>query len=371
MKIGPLALKSALAFSNVGVDTNVFNQADADHPQSDFTATLTPTTDVWLRMGPTRLSGTVKQDFVYYNRFSSERSLNNSYKLVWLLPLNRLTMKAGAGYLRTKDRPGFEIDARSRRNETDLDGAVEIRASGKTHISVKTLRHAVNFDAAATFLGTDLHNELNRTTTTRALSVRYQLTPLTSLAADVSRDQDRFEFSPLRDSDSTRIAGTVVLDSFALIKGSATFGYRDFTPLSADVPAYKGATAVVDLWYSVFETTKLSVQALRDVQYSFDINQPYYLQTGLTASFQRQLSGPFDAIARIGVQQLDYRDRLGALLPVPNRIDHVHTYGGGIGYRLGRDARIGFNVDRQSRTSGIDARQYDGLRVGTSVTYGL
>ena len=59
IRFGPLSLKSTIALTNLGVDTNVFNQADADQPQSDFTMTFSPTTDVWLRMGRTWITGTV------------------------------------------------------------------------------------------------------------------------------------------------------------------------------------------------------------------------------------------------------------------------------------------------------------------------
>ncbi len=46
-------------------------------------------------------------------------------------------------------------------------------------------------------------------------------------------------------------------------------------------------------------------------------------------------------------------------------------YGGGIGYRVGTDVRIGFNVDYYTRQSDRETRQYEGLRAGTSVTYGF
>jgi hypothetical protein len=35
------------------------------------------------------------------------------------------------------------------------------------------------------------------------------------------------------------------------------------------------------------------------------------------------------------------------------------------------DLRIGFNIDKQRRESAVDAKQYDGLRFGFAVTYGL
>ena len=74
---------------------------------------MTPQTDLWLRMGRSWVTGNVKEDLVWYKTFASERSANHSVKVGWLLPLNRLTFNADTSYLRTRDRPGFEIDARS------------------------------------------------------------------------------------------------------------------------------------------------------------------------------------------------------------------------------------------------------------------
>ncbi len=372
MRIGPLWLNPTLALGNAGVDTNVFNEADQLAPKQDFTVTVTPATDLWLRFGRTWLNGTIKEDLVYYNKYASERSANNSYKIGWLVPLNRLTLNAGADYLNTRERPGFEIDARSQRKELGYNGAVEIRALSKTFFGLRGERRKVNYDSVATFAGVNLHDALNRTMTTGALTVRHQLTPLTSLTFDVSREQDRFDFSPLRDSNSTAISGGVKFDPFALIKGSASFGYRDFQPLSTEVPGYNGSTAALDLSYVAFGTTRLGVQAIRDVQYSYDINQPYYLLTGIVGSITQQIFGPVDVVGRAGVQRLEYRNRVGgALGAVSERTDYVHSYGGGVGYRMGRDIRIGFNIDHNNRTSGLAQRQYNGLTYGTSVTYGL
>jgi hypothetical protein len=46
-------------------------------------------------------------------------------------------------------------------------------------------------------------------------------------------------------------------------------------------------------------------------------------------------------------------------------------FGAGLGYHMGRDLRLGFNIDKTQRVSEISLHQYSGLRFGTSVTYGL
>jgi len=236
---------------------------------------------------------------------------------------------------------------------------------------VRAERRFINFDQAADFLGVNLREELNRTETTVGLTIRHRLTPLTDVTVDVSREQQRFDFDTLRDSDSTAVTAGFKFDPFALLKGSATFGYKDFKPLSPDYPGYKGSTAAVNLSYVALGTTRLGVQGTRDVQYSYEINQPYYVLTGVTGTVDQQIYGPLDIQLRAGVQQLAYRDRAGVVVPFPDRVDYIHSYGGGIGYRFGRDFRIGVNVDNAHRTSKVDTRTFSGLRIGTSVTYGF
>jgi hypothetical protein len=368
--LGPLMLKPTMAVTNLGVDTNVFNEADQGSPKHDFTLTLTPQTDLWLRMGRSWVIGNVREDLVWYQAFSSERSANDSARVGWLMPLNRLTFNADIAYLSTRERPGFEIDARSQRSEVAYHGSAEVRAGFKTYIGVRADRKTVKFDSVATFDGVSLRDALNRTVTGEGITVRHQLTPLTGLTLDVGRSEDRFAFSPVRDSDSTNVTLGVKFDPFALIKGSATFGFRNFAPRSANVPEYQGTTASADLSYVAFGRTRLGVQALRDVQYSFAIEEPYYLLTGVSVSLAQQMFGPMDAVGRVGVQQLNYRTRIGTVVAVANRIDIVHSYGGSIGYRAGNNVRIGFDVDRQHRASPVSDRDYQGLRFGTSVTYG-
>jgi hypothetical protein len=369
VRFGPLYLNPTISLTGAGVDNNVFNEPDQT-AKKDNTATLSPATDLWLRFGPSWINGNVKEDLVYYQKYASERSANTSVKVNWIIPLNRLLLNPGVSYLATRARPGFEIDTRAQRTEVDYNGLVELRVASKTFLGARGERRATNLDQGTEYRGINLHDELTRTATTYGVTVRHQATPLTSITFDATHEQDRFEFSPDRDADSTQFTGGVKFDPAALLKGGATFGYRDFKPTAAAVPAFRGTTAAVDLSYVALGSTKLAVTITRDVQYSYDVNQPYYLQTGATGSISQQIFGPVDVVARIGAQSLDYRNRAGAVVVIADRVDQVRSYGAGIGYHLGRDMRIGFNVDQQNRTSPLAEQQYKGLVYGFAVTYG-
>jgi hypothetical protein len=371
VRIGPLWMNPTVALTNLGIDQNVFNEPDSVSPKQDFTLTATPNTDVWVRVGPSWVEGSIKEELVWYQTYATERAANSTYRIGWKVPLNRLAFDVGGTYANVRDRPGYEIDARSLRIETKANGSVEVRTLSKTFFGVRAERQRTNFDKDAVFLASNLHTELNHVTTTTGLFVRHQLTPLTSVSLIASRMQDRFDSSSLRDSDSNTFVMSVAFDPVALIKGGVTLGYRDFRPSSAALAEYRGLTTAINLSYNASEMTKFSVRGNRDIEYSFDTNQPYYLLTGVEGSIAQQVFGPVDVVGRLGIQSLAYRDRAGAVVEVADRVDHVRTYGVGVGYHLGRDLRLGFNLDHSQRESEVARRQYGGFRFGTAVTYGL
>jgi putative beta-barrel porin BBP2 len=371
VRIGPLMLNPTISLTNAGIDENVFNEPVDQQPKRDFTFTVSPTTDIWLRIGRTWLSGNITESINWYQKYASERTANNSYAIGWRVPLNRLTFKVNAQYLKARERPGFEIDLRAQRNELVYDGAVELRALSKTFFGATVNRRRVDFAEGNVFLGSNLHDELNRVSTTAGFTLRHQLTPLTSVGLIATRADDQFEFSPLRDSKTTAVAATLMLDPFALIKGTASFGFENFQPASPDLISYNGTTAAVTLTYTLLGATRFTVDANRNVEYSYDVNQPYYLKTGFGGSIAQQVFGPVDVVGRLNTQNLAYRDRAGAVIEVSNRTDRVRLYGVGVGYRMGKELRLGFNIDNTSRTSAVSRRQYEGLKFGTAITYGL
>ena len=373
VKLGPFYMNPTLALTNAGVDTNVFDDADDAHPQSDFTATVSPKTDIWMHLGRTWVQGVINEDLVWYRKFANQRSVNSDYKANWIVPLTRVAFSVGGDWLSAKDRPGFEIDLRSQRSEAAYNGAVEIRALSKTFLGVHAEHRQISFDQGDVFLGANLDTELTRGVTTEAVTIRNQLTPLTNFTIDISREEDRFDFDQLRDSNSTQIAAGLRFDQLALLKGGLQFGIRTiFTPLSPDLPSYTGLTMGTDLSYVLLGSTRLAGQVTRDVQYSYDVNQPYYVQTEFTASVAQQIFGPVDVQGRIGAARLAYATRVGAVVQVADRVDHTTTYGVGLGYHMGQDLRLAFNVDQNARQSAVDGHSYHGLKYPeTAVTYGF
>lgn len=369
VRLGPLWMNPTLSLSNLGVDQNVFNEET--NPKKDFTLTVTPKTDLWLRTGAGWLRGAMNEDIVWYQKYASERSANNSYSVAWNMPLSRLSVNAMAMRLNTRERPNPEIDERAQRKVTTYSANVGYRFLSATSVGVVLDRQRIAFGDSAQFLNVKLNDELTRTVTSKGLNVSHQLTPLTTISAEAALEDVHFELSPDRDNRSTKVGTKIAFDPFALLKGSASFGFRDFKPASPQVPAYQGATANAELSYTAFGSTRLAGRLNRDVQYSFDERQPYFVETGYTLEMMQQLFGPVDIALRYGATTMAYRDRVGVQVAAEDRVDHIRSYGVGFGYHVGQDIRVAVNFDQQKRTSAAKDRSFEGLKVGTAVTVGF
>jgi Putative beta-barrel porin 2 len=373
--VGPVMMNPTVTFGNIGVDDNVFN--DSTNPKSDFTMTISPKTDVWLPFLGTWFNGTMTEDVVWYQKYSSERSGNTTYGLNWKLPLTRFTAIFGASRASTRERLGYEIDERAPRTLNNYFADVSVNVLASTALDVRITSAETTYDPSATFQLINLADQLNVTSTAVDINLKRKLTPLTTLTVGLNRSQDRFPMNPLRDADRTDATAALRFDPVALLKGDVSVAYTSYSPHSDTIPGYKGLTMSAGLTYTLYDVTQFVLRADRSLQNSYDITQPYYLQTGFNLQVSQQIQTHIDVVGRGGLEHLNYRDltdpavlAASAGAPVvPNRTDTVTTYGVGIGYHLGSATRLGLNYDRTRRSSPIELRGYERANIGASITY--
>lgn len=365
---GPLRLAPTMTLKNVGLDSNVFNEIDADDPESDFTATLTPAAAVWLNIGHLRVASHHSVDIVYFQSHADQRSVGTSHDIKVEAPLNRLTPWFSAGTLSTRDRPGYEIDVRARRGENSLGAGADWNAGGRTSLAAGVRRNVIAFEPDGQLAGAWLRQMLDRRADAIEVAVRHKVTPLTTAAVLASGGREHFAFSPIRDGDSLRI--TPGFEFGARIQGAVWVGYRRTDFVSPLMPDFSGLVASADVSYEMFSGTKVNLGATRDLVYSYEIDQPYYVQTGLSGTITQYVVSAWDVQGRMARQRLAYQ-RLVEGVRADGGLDRVLTVGAGIGYHLSPDVRLGLNLDLHRRRSEGSRRDYERLIVGTSVTYGF
>jgi hypothetical protein len=364
-RFGALAFDPRFAVTNVGVDNNVFNSATNE--QSAFTFAVKPGTDMFLRTGRGLLTVSGNLEYVYFSEFESERSVNSDILGRYEFRFNRFRPYASASWLDTKQRPGYEIDARARHYEADYHAGGDLRVASKSTARLDFRKLDYSFAGDEVFNGRPLNEELNRELNAVEVSWRQRLTALTTWIVRVSRETERFEFDDFRNSDSFRFSSGFDLARFALIRGTAFVGYRSLTPADGGIiPEFSGVTADVDVSYTAPTQTRLGAAVDRDIQYSYENRTPYYVQTGWTATMTQRITGRWDLQLSGGRDHLAYQ----ALLPIDARTDSIGRFGGGVGYTLGEETRISFDVNSYYRRSVLPGREYGSVRAGVSVNYG-
>ncbi|MCA1562899.1 MAG: outer membrane beta-barrel protein [Acidobacteria bacterium] len=292
VQLGPIGFRPRLTFTDVGIDSNVFNESV--DPKDDFTLTASPTLEATLRARRLRLTYTSAGEFVYYRTYSSERSTNRSFLLRADLDFARLRLFGSLGAQQTRARMNTEVDARASRKPWSYSAGGAVKLFSRTTLGATIRRDRNSFDPAEQFRGVNLATVFNNDLDVIEGSAGVELTPLTSLAVVVSSERSRFELSPLRDSNTLRIAPTITFSPMGLITGTASLGYRRFDGKDPSLPDYSGLVASGSLSVLLANRFKVDATFTRDVRYSFEEQQPYYLVTGGRGTVTTQLAGGFD-----------------------------------------------------------------------------
>jgi hypothetical protein len=363
--LGPLRITPGLTIQEVGVDNNVFDEPV--NPKRDYTATVSAHADVTFRMRRLRLGYSTSTDYVYYQKYRSERGTNVSSSARLDFDAGRLKPYAAITGLNTRSRLNSEVDARARHRDLAYAAGVAFRIASRTNVVVNGTQSRVAYDPDASFRGVDLRESFNGRRQSVDGGAAIALTPLTTLTTSVGREQQRFALAPGRNSDSWRLTSSLSFSPSGLVTGSANVGYRRFHPLSAALPDYSGLVSQVGVGMTIYGRHQVQVGFVRDVQYSYEIATAYYLGTGGTVTWTYTLGGPIDVRGTAGHTLMDYSVAGG-----PLGQDNLTTYGGGVGYRFSTRARLGLNAQWSRRDSNRSAeRTYRNHRIFAGLTWGI
>lgn len=368
MHVGPLYITPSAQIRNLGVDTNVFNEAE--NPKSDFTFTLAPKISAWLPVSRRFLLTTRSEaGLVYYQKYSDQRSIDPQVFVRGDVLLNHLSFFTENDFKWSKERANLEIDDRVRQKFNTVRGGVVLNVTPKFSTEVSLYQSTFDFDASLTsFRLINYRAGLKRNERGVRIALSHRLTSKTTLLLEGETTRARFDFAPVKNADGFRIAPGVEFAPRALIGGTAKVGIRRFSPINDQVPPFQGLVASLNLGYTLLGATRLTVETSRDLAYSYEVSQPYYITTGVGASIRRQVRGDIDAVVGARRTRQSYRALTG--VSADPRSDLILNYSADIGYRMTRDVRAGFVVSWQRRESSTTALTYRGLTAGLSVIYG-
>lgn len=361
---GPFRFTPSLAIRDMGVDNNVF--LEAEDPKSDFTFTIAPRLDTTFRARRARLTLALISDFVYYNQYDSERSTNGTADLRLEFDLGRLRPYVTARGVDTRSRLNAEVDTRARHHDVTYGAGASFAVASRTRLLFNASTTGVEYEEGTEFRGENLKSSFDGRRDAVGGGFSMDLTPITRFSVLVAREEQRFDLSPDRDSNTWRVTPGLSFSPTGLVTGSASVGYRHFHPLSPALPDYSGVVSAVSVGATIYNRHQVQGLVNRDVEYSYDEATDYYLGTTFGLTWTMLVVGPIDVRGTGTRSMMDYRN-----VSEPTGRDVMNTYGGGIGYRFGSRARLGFNVDWSRRESDSSPeRHYRNHRYFFGLTWG-
>jgi hypothetical protein len=366
-RTGSFSWTPTLTLRDAGVDTNVFDEAR--DPKQDTIAVVAPAVQGHLETGLWTVKLAGNAEFVYFRRYTNERSINGHGSVRAEVGLSRFRPFVVVDALDTRERQNSEIDLRARRAQREFGGGTRIEAFSRTAFELSATRATVDFREGELFRGEDVAQRLNRSSTTVGGRMLVRLTPLTTFAVEGDAMRDEFTFRPDQNTDNLRFNAGFEFAPDAVIHGRAKVGIHEMTPNGTTAIGYRGLTAAFDIGYLLLGRTSFTGRISRDTAYSLE-EQPYFLQTRYGVDVTHNLIGAFDLLGHYTHETLDYPG-----IPQRNLLDHldeIARYGGGVAIRPSERTRVAFNYEFARRTSGESADlSFDRRRLYTTVTFGF
>jgi hypothetical protein len=364
---GNLSWTPVINLRDTGLDTNVYDEPT--NPKRDNLAIVSPQLDGVLTLGAGSLTMAGSGDFVYFRRYTGERSFNRRGSARFELPLSRIRPFGGLSYSDARERQNSEIDLRARRTDRQFTAGLGLSLTSRASIEVSGRRSDSRFRQGEVFRGVELATRFNRDTTGASAAIRYNLSPLTTFTIEGDASRDDFVLSPEFNGDNLRVNAGFHFSPDAVIKGRALVGYHRLNPRGAAAAGYDGLMTSVEIGYVLLGRTRFDGRILRDTSYSLEA-QPFYVQTTYGGEVLHNLFGPVDVIGRASRERLDY-DSLPDGTVAAYAMD-VNRYGGAIAIRAAERVRLTLNYEFTERLGGAAPdRHYERERFFTTIGYGF
>jgi hypothetical protein len=368
IQLGPVGIYPGLQIADAGVDDNIFNESS--QPESDYTMTIAARILAVVRVGSNELLFQTGNEYVWFQEFSSERSNNAQYAMRFNLSASRFKPFIGVERLRTRARRSPEIDARARQIDRVAQGGVGFDLTPRTGLTASVRFDDVGYEDGEVFRGVELDAALNRTGRAAEAGVRYAVTPLTTLNVTAGYEEQTFKESHLRDHKRYTVGPALEFSPEAAIRGRAAVAFEVFKPEDPTLAERLGLAYQATLNWSLYGQTTFDLGAGRNISYSYQDTEPYYLLTNVRLSASQPLPALLEFYGGFDWEHMAYRWGLGAPPGESDRVDTLRAVHGGVGIRLG-SIRVRFGIEKTRRQSVEEPLQnFTRTRIMSTVTVG-
>lgn len=359
ISLGPVKVAPGLTIRELGWDSNVFNDPESAIPKEDYLVAMQPDAAVFARLRFVKVSAYAGLDLNYFKEYTAENSTGHLLRGRLDLLLGRLRPFVAAGETKIRARPNGEVDVRADRQDSELSGGVAFDLSAHSLVYAAAVATEFAFDDA--FEGdVNVASTMTRDGNDYSAGVRTDLTPLLALTLLGGYHEDLFTYVSLRNTESYYGSAQLKFAPEGVINGSAAVTYRSMTPVDPTVRPFRGILGTVGLTYSFLEVGRLNLGLGRNLEYSFDTAEAYYLENTISLVYTHRIVGMIDVQVKGSRSLFDYE----ASDTVPAHNDTLDAAGGSLGYNLKNRTRVAVNYEYSRRRSlALADRNYERQRV--------
>lgn len=372
-RLGPFRILPRLLVNNTGYDSNVFGSAD--HEVSDWTADVGIGVHAILPAGSkVYFVADAVPSYIWYSRFSQERTLGGLYRGSLLGFFNRMTVETAAYDSKMPTILNSETEARvlqdlrdgSARLEIDLTRRLALFASGE----YQRVRYSLGSEVSPGL--SDEVGKLDRTDQAARGGLRYRFSP--NFNVSVAAESARTSFvvdGPARDNKSHAYLLGIHYDRPRFFV-NLTGGYRKggLCNCIGAFPSYQTATGSYFMSFIPVHRLELQVYGHRGPIYSLFQQNPYYLETrnggGPVVHLGRRLA--LHAFGEFGTNSYPVGvEAQGAV--IITRHDTAKTWGGGASFAIMRSGALTLMASRTRYTSNFPGFNRSVFRLTAGFTF--
>jgi hypothetical protein len=363
ISLGRVRVAPGVVVREIGWDSNVFDEAE--NPKEDFIVAVAPDAAFFTRLRFLQVSAYGGADFNYFRTYDQENSVGHSVRARGDVLLSRFRPFVGGGRTRSRTRPNGEIDVRADRVEEELSGGLAFDISRYGQLYASAYQFSTTFRDSFED-GVNLARTLNRKSNHYSAGLRTELTPLLAMIASASYSESVFRAAPFRNAQRWAATADFRFAPEAVISGQVAVSFEEFTPVSPDIRPFRGLVGNAAIVYSFFELGRIAASAVRRNEFSFNADDAYFIENGITLSYTHRLFGQVDGQLKGSKSFFDY----GFTETSPARQETLDVVGASVGYNLRNRTRISVNYEFAKRRSPqLFERNYDRRRAFVAWTF--
>ena len=375
LKLGPVELhpyfQVAEAYdSNVCRTENMVCQNPNDPAKTydahDWYTVFTPGLQAALPFQNGRFEAEYRGDWGRYNNLKFWNYSDN-------LTRGNLAFKFAGGLgLRLKEEYTNGHDAPGYAQSTQLDLYHRNTAGAGADLEVgPKLKFSLDYTNMLLNYADDARNGFrDRIDNTTGGTIYYKFLPKTSALLEYTYTATSFQDvdpGPIGDANLTNIKMNnkdqrgylgLTWDATERSKGTVKVGYSVKDYQESGIDTFKGGVVSIDLSHELTQRTSLKFDAIRDVEESYVVNQPYYLTTGGRLVLNHNIHPKVSFKLNAGYSRDQYPNDMTIGTETRKRIDNTWDLGGKFEYRIQQWLNFGLGYDFSQRRSNFSDLGY-------------